>query len=566
MNATTTIHGSYSRKSSEAEDRQVLSLESQLDKVRDLAKSLGVHLDEKNILSESKSAKVTGKRAQFSEMVARIERGDINAIIVWHADRLSRNAIDSAMLIDCMDRGKLIEIVTPGQTFRNTPFDKFMFMLQCTQAKMENDKKGVDVKRGLMKKAEMGVFPGLAPIGYGNDKYGQKGDKKIPTDPERFVLLRKCWELMLSGTYSPLKIREIATNEWGLRTKKGKKLARSGIYWIFRNPFYYGMFEYPQGSGQWWQGTHEPMVTPEEFDRVQAIMGRDGRPRPKTQVFEFTGMVHCGQCGAMVTAEFKTKRQKNGNIHTYVFYHCTHRRAAPCRQGSIEVGEFKKQVIDEIDSIEIPPEFHSFAMKWFRAENAREGVEQQVVLGSQEKAYNAIVAKLSALLDMRAAGEITPEAFAQKQTQYLAEKHEFKKRLDQTDDRVNQWNRTGDEMLTFIEQAKDRFKNGTLQTKRTILSTLGSNLLLKDKILSIDTEKCLFPMKKISLEVKEIKRRFEPPENVDKQADFERLCLENPTVLPEHYLNIPLFFNRQFMQQMAQRLAVIKLMQRTEGK
>ncbi len=537
-NAITTIHGLYCRKSSEAEDRQVLSLESQLDKGRDLAKSIGVQIDENNILSESKSAKVTGKRAQFSEMVARIERGDINAIITWHPDRLSRNAIDSAMLIDCMDRGKLVEIVTPGQTFRNTPFDKFMFMLQCTQAKMENDKKGVDVKRGLMKKAEMGIMPNLAPIGYGNDKYGQKGDKQIPKDSERFVLVRKCWELMLTGTYSPLKIREIATNEWGLRTKKGKKLARSGIYWIFRNPFYYGMFEFPKGTGQWWQGTHEPMVTPEEFDRVQALMGRDGRPRPKTQLFEFTGMVRCGHCGAMVTAELKTKRQQNGNIHTYVYYHCTHRRKTACTQGAIEVSEFKKQVVAEIDSIEIPPEFHSFAMKWFRAENAREGAEQQTVLGSQEKAYNAVVAKLSNLLDMRASGEITHEDFAKKQAEYFAEKHNFKKRLDLTDNRVDQWNRTGDEMLTFIEQAKIRFKNGSLQTKRTMLSTLGSNLLLKDKKLSIDLEKCLFPMKKISPEVMAIKERLEPPKNVDKQGDFERLCLENPTVLRDQDSNL----------------------------
>ena len=531
-NTPAAVHGFYGRKSTESEDRQVLSLESQLDKGRDLAKSLGVRLDESNILSESKSAKVTGKRAQFSELLRRIECSEINAIIVWHADRLSRNAIDSALLIDMMDRGKLIEIVTPGQTFRNTPFDKFMFMLQCTQAKMENDKKGIDVKRGLMKKAEMGALPNLAPIGYGNDKFGLKGEKKIPRDPNSFDLVRKCWELMLTGNYSQSKIREIATEEWGLRTKYGKKMAHSGIYWMFKNPFYYGMFEFPKDSGQWWQGTHDPMITTEEFDRVQALLGRHGRPRPKNHIFEFTGMARCAECGCAITAETKTKRQKNGNVHTYIYYHCTKRRDPKCTQGAIEVTELKKQIVAEIDSIEIPPEFHTFAMKWFRAENEREGREQQTVLGSQQKVYNAVVAKLSNLFDMRSGGEISSEDFAAKQTEYLAEKKRLKKNLDLTDNRVDQWNRTSDEMLTFIEQAKVRFEKGTLQTKRTILSTIGSNLLLKDKKLSIDVENCLFPMKKIATEVKAIKKRLEPPKDGSKHGDFDALCAQNPILLP----------------------------------
>jgi uncharacterized protein YlaI len=243
-------------------------------------------------------------------------------------------------------------------------------------------------------------------------------------------------------------------------------------------------------------------------------------------------MARCAECGCAITAETKTKRQKNGNVHTYIYYHCTKRRDPKCTQGAIEVTELKKQIVAEIDSIEIPPEFHTFAMKWFRAENEREGREQQTVLGSQQKVYNAVVAKLSNLFDMRSGGEISSEDFAAKQTEYLAEKKRLKKNLDLTDNRVDQWNRTSDEMLTFIEQAKVRFEKGTLQTKRTILSTIGSNLLLKDKKLSIDVENCLFPMKKIATEVKAIKKRLEPPKDGSKHGDFDALCAQNPILLP----------------------------------
>ena len=280
------------------------------------------------------------------------------------------------------------------------------------------------------------------------------------------------------------------------------------------------------------------MITAEEFDRVQALLGKRGRPRPKNHVFEFTGMAHCSECGCAITAETKTKRQKNGNVHTYVYYHCTKRRDPNCTQGAIEVTELKKQVAAEIDSIEIPPEFHTFAMKWLRTENEREAKDQKTVLTTQQKAYTAVVTKLSNLLDMRSNGEISSEDFAQKQTQYLAEKRELKKHIDLTDDRVEQWNRTGDELLTFIEKAQERFKNGTLQTKRSILSTLGSNLLLKDKKLSIDVENCLFPMKKVSPAVMAIKKKLEPPENGVNQEDFERLCSQNPIVLREQDSNL----------------------------
>ena len=225
---------------------------------------------------------------------------------------------------------------------------------------------------------------------------------------------------MLTGTSTPLHIWKVATNEWGLTMRNGKTLSRNIIYWILRNPFYAGRFEYPRKSGNWHEGTYEPMITLEEYDRVQAMLGKKGNPRPKSHIFEFTGMMHCGECDGSITAELKTKRPKNGKVHVYVYYHCTKRVHKNCSQGSIEVGELKKQIAKEINSVEIPPEFHSYAMKWFRNENEKEASSQTVVLGANQKAYNLSVEKLSSLIDMRTSGRNITGEFKEKTRSILS--------------------------------------------------------------------------------------------------------------------------------------------------
>ena len=538
-------YGAYCRKSSESEDRQALSIDAQVDKAKEIAKNLGIRLPEANMLTESKSAKTTNGRPVFSQMLQLLEAGEINAIIAWHADRLSRNAIDSAILIDMMDRKKLVEIVTPGQTFRNTPMDKFMFMLACTQAKMENDKKGIDVTRGLEKKAKMGNFPGPAPFGYVNDRYAEKGNKTIKSDPERLPLIRKMMDLMLTGTYPPLKIREIATNEWGYRTPKGKKLGRSTIYRIFTNTFYYGMYEYPIGSGRWYKGNHETIITEEEYDKIQILLGRQGRPRPKTHIFDFTGMIRCADCGAAITAENKSKKLANGDINLYVYYHCTKRINPNCVQGSIEEKELKKQIVQVIDSLEIPPEFHTFAMKWWKSENGKEKESRDMIVETQQRAYRACLAKIDNLTDMRADKEIDAEEFLRRREPLFFEKKRLEALFAGTAQRIDGWMKKGDDMFAFIDGAKDRFTNGTLQDRKDILTALGSNLLIKDKILSIDIEKCLFPIKKVSKDVLAIKQQFEPINTLEKQGQFEQMCSNNPVVLPDLDSNQDTLLQRQ---------------------
>src|SRR5262249_27252018 len=169
--------------------------------------------------------------------------------------------------------------------------------------------------------------------------------KTVVKDPERFRHVRAAWELLLTGCYSVNQAYEIVRNEWSLTTPRrrrigGQLITRSYFYTILRNPFYAGMIVW---DGVSYMGKNEPMVTLDEFERVQQILGGPGTVRPQKHTFAFTGMIRCGACGLLVTAEHKINRF--GSRYTY--YHCTRRRLSPrCEQPSIELRELEEQMIE----------------------------------------------------------------------------------------------------------------------------------------------------------------------------------------------------------------------------
>lgn len=271
------VYALYPRKSSDSEDRQVLSIGAQIDELKKIADGLDIDSGSLDIRPESHSAKIPHSRKVWNGILKDIESGKLNGIIAWQSNRLSRNAVDAGDMIYLMDTGKLVEVVTPSQTFRNTPNDKMMLTFFCMVAKFENDNKGVDVQRGLEKKAKLGWLPSGAKPGYANDPYAEKGNKQLHSDSVRFPIIKKSWDLLLTGNYAPPHILKIINEDLGYRSPArgkigGKPMARSQIYTMFRDQFYHGRFEFPMGSGAWYRGNHEPMVTEDEFWKAQEIL------------------------------------------------------------------------------------------------------------------------------------------------------------------------------------------------------------------------------------------------------------------------------------------------------
>ncbi len=305
----------YARKSSESEERQMLSIESQLNELKDIAKKSNLKIID--IITESKSAKEPGRKL-FNQMIERIQNNEANSLLVWNPDRLSRNSVDAGYLIHLLDKGILKEIKTQYQAFTNTPNDKFLLQILWGQAKLENDNKGINVIRGMKTKAEKGWYPFPALNGYLNTPELQKGFKIIIKDPKRFHMIRKLWDLMLTGIYTVPQALKILNEEWGYRDRHGKPVSRSCLYILLSNPFYYGYFNY---KGKLYQGKHEPMITKEEFDKVQKLIHRPNVPHPHKHSFLYKDLLSCGTCNFSITAYKKTKIYKRTNrVKDYTYY------------------------------------------------------------------------------------------------------------------------------------------------------------------------------------------------------------------------------------------------------
>lgn len=415
----------YARKSTESEERQVLSIDSQIKEMLDLATRENLNITE--IRRESHSAKEVGQRQIFNELVADIKLGKFNAILTWAPDRISRNAGDLGSIVDLIDQGILKEIRTFSQRFTNNPNEKFLLMILGSQAKLENDNRGVNVKRGLRTRCEMGLWVGPAPLGYLNQN---RMDRKcqVIVDPLRSSAIKQIFEKVAYEKYSGRKLYHWLKHDLNFYTRGNKSITLSGIYRILDNTFYYGVFERPKGSGNWYQGKHKPLITQELFEKAKAQLKRDNIQR-ESKEFAFTKMFTCGFCGSGISAESKYKQLKNGTTAHYIYYGCSRGKDRFCKNKYIREEELIEELLKIVDKVDMN--------------------------------------ELGILTRM----EMEVERLNKFQNMVLGEKRPHKKHKPAVDMRV---------------YARYVLKEGSSIEKRELLANLRSKIILRDKKLSLN--------------------------------------------------------------------------------
>jgi site-specific DNA recombinase len=465
----------YARKSTDVEDKQVLSIDAQLTELREYAVRENIEISAEIV--EKQSAKVPG-RPLFNKMMKEIETFGGN-ILAWNPDRLARNSVDGGQIIYLLDTGKLASLKFPTFWCDNTGQGKFMLNMAFGQSKYYVDSLSENTKRGLRQKVRMGIFPSQAPVGYLNDSR----TKTIVVEKKKSRIIRLAFEKYTKGN---MRLEDVAIflAKSGVTTRTGKRISKTKASFILSNPFYIGLFKY---SGEIHEGKHEPIISKKLFDEAQEMLKFRGQPerKPQNKPQPYCGLISCASCGMMITAENKTKRQKNGNVHYYVYYRCTKKsKVMKCKEMSLRSEKLDEQLSSLIQKVSLPKDWAEELNRMALEENKNSAPSLTACVEEKKKKISSISQRLERLLTGYLDQVIEQPDYVSQKAKLLSEKKSLEEEIFNFSHKQNDWLAPFQNWLKNAESLDKIASDSDLFAKKVCAKEIfGSHLLLGEKTL-----------------------------------------------------------------------------------
>jgi len=452
----------YARKSTEDEERQVMSIEAQLAELAEFAKRENIEIAETFI--ESKSAKKPGREI-FNEMMSKVhESKEPIGLIAWHPDRLARNSVDGGQIIYSIDIGKIVSLRFPTFWFEPTPQGLFMLQVAFGQSKYYVDSLSENVKRGIRQKLRRGVYPGLAPIGYLNDP---KSRTVVP-DPKRWKFIKRGLEEYSQGKHSMASLSKLMFS-WSFTNRFGKPLNLSTIQNFLMNPFYYGVIRY---AGEYYEGTHKLMITKGTFDKIQEVLKQRGKPRKKRlHNFPFLGLMKCAECGASITAQI----QKG---HHY--YNCT-KKKGHCSQKYLREETLVEQLRESVRKVAISDLWAKKILESLNKDEEADREKAMEVLTNLKSEIAELDKKIDKLLEAYLENIVSVEEYQRKKQNLIELKSQLKQKISEIEESQSFWLEPAKEFILSCQEAKIIAETQNFGELFVFLKKVGANFLLSDK-------------------------------------------------------------------------------------
>src|SRR3989344_3406564 len=450
----------YCRKSSEDEERQVLSIEAQLTELREFAKQQNLFIVRE--YEESQSAKEPG-RGVFNDMLGEIEKGTAQGILAWNPDRLARNSVDGGRVIYLVDTGKITTLKFPTFWFEPTPQGKFMLSVAFGQAKYYTDNLRENILRGIRQKIRRGELSAKPPLGY----FNEPRLRTIEPDKKTFAKVKECLGAFATGQFTLTGIQRKMFSV-GLVGKTAKHPALASISHILDNPFYYGHFRY---RGDVHAGTHKPMITKKLFDQIQTALVQNGKPRKKRgpKNFQFLGFATCGVCGYAITAERHIKKTIT----------CTENRF-------LREEILTEQVKNLCQKVSLPDEWREKFLAKLENENKESRHSSDLFAQNLRDQISAIKIRLERLTDAYLGEALELAEYQEKKNVLMAEKKTIEEKLSDFERKGNHWLELMRNWVIEANQAENLSKQENPSRMRDFLVSIGSNRRLSAGMLLAD--------------------------------------------------------------------------------
>ena len=459
----------YARKSSESEERQVLSIEAQLAELREFAAKEKLEIVAS--FQEAKTAKEPG-RTKFAEMLSFLEQGKAEGILSWHPDRLARNSVDGGRIVYLLDTGKIKDLKFPTFWFDNTPQGKFMLNIAFGQSKYYIDNLAENIKRGHRAKLRKGIWPGFAPLGYINNHR----TRDIDIDSEKAPLIKKAFELYSTSKYALKQIAKIL-KDLGLQSYKGNILSVSCVQRLLQNQFYYGVFTF---KGEMYQGSHQPIISKKLFEKCREVMAaRAHKMERKSQhIFPFRGLMICGECGGAITAEL----QKGHN-----YYRCTKKKGV-CSQKYAREETLTKQFVSFLQKVSLANQDTQKVLKELEKDEQKAKEEMATYIQNLKEELKSADSKLEKLLSAYLDEIISAEEYTAQKQKLLTKRVELREKIRDFEEKGVSWLEPARAFVQNLNYAQKLVLSQNKSEMTTFLKNIGSNHILLNQQFSFSAK------------------------------------------------------------------------------
>ncbi|HNS71605.1 MAG TPA: recombinase family protein, partial [bacterium] len=461
----------YARKSSESDERQILSIPAQLREVREYAEKYKLEVVDE--ITEAKSARFPGKREGFKELLNRIKSNECNRILVWHTNRLSRNPLESGEIMQMLSDGVIEEIRTPTSSVTTENSNDILLGVEFGSHSQFSKDLSRNTKRGFREKILRGEYPTYAPPFYLNSG-AVKGRKNIVPD-ER---IRKYYPLLVDKVVSE-KIRSDNAykilQEWNVKSNRGRFYSRNTVNRLLRNPVYYGKMKTYQ-SNQLVAGTWVPLISEEKWSELQGVLDEKAKPYFSKHNHPYRKTIHCGKCGYYVVGYTKVK--PSGKQYTY--YGCS-KRGGQCKNSNVTLTNLEEQLFEIINGVKLDLETREKVKEEVFSRLGSEMEVKKVNVKEIEKEITKLEEEKHILLQMRVDNEINSEEYI-KEKQFKETKISELKEL-RGDSEYN-LNDIYNQLELFIDKCfnlQELFINGTPEERTLLINEIAEDLILEDE-------------------------------------------------------------------------------------
>jgi len=463
----------YTRKSTEDDDHQIMSIEAQLFELREFASRENLQILQE--FTESKSAKKPG-RPIFAEMIERIENSrEPMGIISWHPDRLARNSVDGGKIIYLVDIGKIVSLRFP--TFWCEPTAQGLFMLQVAfgQSKYYSDNLVENIKRGIRQKLRRGEWLTKAPFGYINNPK----TRQIEPHPIHSRVIVLAFEEYAKGTYTIEKLAEFLADH-GVTTKQGTPLGKASVVRVLTNRAYLGFVKH---NGEYHDGSFERILSPTLFEAVQKVLAGKRKPRRENLPtnFPLTKLMRCGECGGWVTAQHSINRW--GTIYKY--YHCT-KKHGKCSQPYLQEPALATQFQSLLQTVSLPLEeidgMEKQVNQWEQESISSRGTVARQWKNQREE----VQIKLDRLVSVYLDNDIERDIYLKRKDALMRQRAELDEQLQTGGQPRKNSLEPLRRFVLSLRQAKKLAEEENQREWRNFFLSIGSNPMLKDKTLFIN--------------------------------------------------------------------------------